>query len=261
MNPTPLSLAAVLAIVGVIGVGAWQVRSALITRTNDLTASAAAPAGAQGQGNADENLAVLLGESATSSTPEEIASIGTDILGSLTAQYAVLAQTDAYTPELGEQLAADAAANARVSVPYTPYAPDSIRTDLDVSLARVRAYRTALQTSLSPLKDINSYELDLFRAYTQTGDARKLSALHDAAARYRDAASRSAQLTIPADATAFHLGILNAMQKFAATLDMMADHADDPVTSVVLLRSFTEAEADMRSAFDALNAYFAHKSS
>ncbi|HEY4527363.1 MAG TPA: hypothetical protein VJK53_06010, partial [Candidatus Paceibacterota bacterium] len=67
-----------------------------------------------------------------------------------------------------------------------------------------------------------------------------------------------AAVTVPPDAVARHVEILNAMGEFGAALEALADNADDPITSTVLLRSYNDAENNMISSFNNLAKYFVH---
>ncbi len=49
------------------------------------------------------------------------------------------------------------------------------------------------------------------------------------------------------------------MEEFAATLDQLAAHADDPFASVALLRGYNQAETDMLTSFNSLASYFKSK--
>ena len=48
------------------------------------------------------------------------------------------------------------------------------------------------------------------------------------------------------------------MGQFGAALEALADNADDPITSTVLLRSYNDAENNMISSFNNLAKYFVH---
>ena len=56
-----------------------------------------------------------------------------------------------------------------------------------------------------------------------------------------------------------HIAILNAMQEFAATLDALAAHADDPLASVALLRTYNESESAVLYSFNDLGTYYRSK--
>ena len=49
------------------------------------------------------------------------------------------------------------------------------------------------------------------------------------------------------------------MEEFAATLDALVAHADDPFASVALLRGYNKAESDMLTSFNALTIYYKSK--
>jgi len=214
----------------------------------------------------DENIARKLATqlglpdpTATSSTPEEIAQIGPNAIGQMATYYAILTQNNAYTPEIGAQIAASIAPSIHARVPYPMFNEKSLSTNSDTSYQGMIAYRTALQTSLAPLKLNKDYELHLYNAYVETRDAAYLTQLTTAAEHYREAAGLTARVSVPKDAVSIHVGILNAMQEFASTLDLIVANISDPITSLALLSSYSKAESDMVNAFTDLDDYYASK--
>lgn len=256
-----LATSAALSLVVVVGVAGWTMRETARQKDADLTAIADIAAAGQGA-DAAYDLAANLGihaPYATSSTPEEIAQIGTSTLSRIVDSYMELARHHAYTPEVGARIAASVAPSVRADIPYAMYDDTSVATSSDTSRKGRVAYRAALQTSLAPFKKNATYELGLYDAYMKTHDAKFLAQIKAAAENYRDAASLTAKVTVPQDAVGIHVGILNATQEFATTLDFIVDNIGDPVTSLALLRSYDKAEDDMADSFGALDAYFAEK--
>lgn len=256
-------MSATLSVVAVVGVATWQIGKILETKNTALHATATATAGVSLSGATDSSdlSTQLKAGTATSSTPEEISQIGTNAIGAVATYYALATQNTPYTPELGAQIIATVSPTVAARVPYQMYDAHMIATDADTSLARRDRYRTDLQTSLKPLTYNTRYELDLYNEYVHTRNTTHLEELKVAAHNYRTAASAAADVTVPANATLYHVGILNAMQEFSATLDMMADNVADPITSLALLKSYNQAESDMMSSFSALHAYFQHTQS
>lgn len=252
-----LAASAALSIVAVVGVIGWQIYRIVQEKNTNLQAIAAAGTANTGVGNANTGLGIA--PAATSSSPEEISQLGTNAIGQLVVDYAALTQTTPYTSELGAQIAASVAPTLQVRVAHTTYDAKTLSTDPDTSYKRMLAYRTALQASLKPMMKNEKGELDMYNTYIQTHDASYLTQLKTAAQNYRDAAVGTAKVVVPADAVSYQIGILNAMQEFAATLDVMADNADDPLTSVALLGSYNQAEANMTNSFAALNTYYTQK--
>jgi hypothetical protein len=121
------------------------------------------------------------------------------------------------------------------------------------------AYRASLQTSLKPLLANTTPEIDLLTQYVQTNDPTYLTQLRQVADNYKLAATASAQITVPADAVTVQVGILNAMQEFAATLDQMAASANDPFTEATLINTYMQAQSDMFTSFNDLYGYYKSK--
>lgn len=254
-----LVISAVISALAVIGVAGWHVYG-LVTG-NTVEAHTAVPstlASADDTDSLDPHIEI---DQATSSSPEEISRLGTNAIGGIAAFYTVLSNNDMYTPEIGRQVATNIASSIRPRVAYSMYSTSSIPTDPDTSRARMLVYREALQKSFTPLLKNKTYELEIFGRYTETRDPAYLAQLKAVAQNYREAANLTSRVTVPADALEKQVGILNAMQKFAATLDLMAENAEDPITSTALLISYNEAENAMFTSFGALNTYYAQKRS
>lgn len=153
------------------------------------------------------------------------------------------------------------AESLQVSVPFHTYTASDITTDPDSSYARMLSYRHDLQVSLAPLMRNTQPEYEIFAYYVSTKDTKYLDTLRRVAQNYREAASGTARVVPPKEALREHLGILNAMEEFAATLDAQIANADDPIASVVLLRTYNQGEADVLSSFAALATYYREKKS
>lgn len=244
-----------LAVLGVVG---WQIDKVIQNKNIDLVSVANASVAHDPSNNTDDAMALLGANAATSSSPEDIAQIGTNAIGELATYYTIATKDTPYTPELGAQIVASVAPTITARVAYPMYNATMIPSDVDTSSTRKTAYRTDLQTSLKPLLQNKRYELDLYNAYVQTRDQSYLTQLKAAAQNYRSAATATAHVVVPTNAISYQVGILNAMQEFAATIDALADNTDDPITSLALLKSYNQAEAEMGTSFTALNTYFAH---
>ena len=120
-------------------------------------------------------------------------------------------------------------------------------------------YRSDLRTAFAPLLKNTTPEYEIFAQYADTKDVSYLTKLKSIALDYRTAASSTALVVVPRDAVSYHVAILNAMEEFAATLDALATHANDPFASVALLRSYDQAESDMLTSFNALTTYYKSK--
>jgi hypothetical protein len=244
-----------LAIISVVG---WHINKIIQEKNTNLVSIAPAPATHEPRNNSDETTTLLNADVATSSSPDDIAQIGTNAIGKLATYYAIATQYTPYTPELGAQIVASVAPTVSAHVAYPTYNTTMIPTDANTSAARKAVYQTDIKTSLKPLMQNKTYELDLYNAYMHTRNPIYLNKLKTAAQNYRTAATETARIVTPVDAVSYQVGILNAMQEFAATLDALADNTDDPITSLALLKSYNQAESDMVHSFTALNTYFAH---
>ncbi len=157
--------------------------------------------------------------------------------------------------QFGQSLAPYVAASA----PFKVYTSADIQTDSNLSYERMMRYRSDLRDSLASLLKSTVPEYEIFAMYADTGDTQYLAQLKDIAENYREAIEATRAVVAPKDATDRHVAILNAMSQFAATLDAMVAHADDPFASVALLRGYNQAEADMLFSFNNLTTYYKSK--
>lgn len=252
--------ASVLALMVVLG---WSVERSVQEKKSATTYVASADAGTD-ISSSKENVAgmSIFGSasfsSATSST-DAISSIGAVVMDRLAGQYAQMQQAGTYTEEAGAQIAQDLAPLMRAEVSYRRFTKADVKTSSDTSYAAMLAYRLALQSTLKPLFKNTTPEYEIFGNYVQTKDASYLKELTEVAKNYKDAAASTANVAAPADAVVQHLAILNAMQEFAATLEQLVAHAEDPFASVALLRSYDQAERNMFTSFSGLYSYNAKK--
>ena len=139
------------------------------------------------------------------------------------------------------------------------YVAHDLKTTSDTSLARILTYRSDLRDSLAPLLSIPEPEYVTFSRYIQSHNASNLVALEHDADLYRSAASSTLHVIVPQDAVSYHIGILNAMEGFAAKLDALASHAKDPFASAALLKSYNEGEQEILISFNSLAQYYRTK--
>src|SRR3989344_4783308 len=184
-----------------------------------------------------------------------ISNIGENVVDTLIGSYAALAESGAYTAEAGEQLAEDIGASLRANVSYPTYSVDDLKTDTDISYERMLAYRNDLRIALEPLLKNPGYELSIFANYIESRDALYLEQLRMAAENYREAVERTANVVVPEDALSQHAGILNALSEFGATVERLAEHADDAFASAALLRTYDASELRLFTSFDTLAMY------
>ena len=83
--------------------------------------------------------------------------------------------------------------------------------------------------------------MGVFAKYSESKDPAYLEEVHSVVATYQNSIEAAASLTTPREAASLHANALNAMGQFAAVLEGLADNADDPITVMVLLRTYNEA--------------------
>lgn len=225
---------------------------------DSATSYVAAPATLQATSTEKSPDVALLEAISPSSTAT---ALGSSVLGGLVSRYISLQQQGVYTPEVGQKVAEKMAAADGAPISYHVYATSDITATADTSYARMLAYRSDLQTSLAPLLKNKQPEYEIFAYYIQTKDKTYLAKLQAAAQNYRAAVDATARVTPPADAVNTHVGMLNALGAFAATLDTLSQNADDPFASVVALRTYNQAEATVLASFQSLVSYEKQKKS
>ena len=197
--------------------------------------------------------------SATATSSDPISAIGPAVLYQLEGAYQQMQQAGVYSTTTAAAAAQSLAPYVTANVSYPTFSASDVKTDSDTSYARMLTYRNDLRTSLAPLLKNTEPEYEIFAYYVDTKDASYLAKLKNVAQEYRDAATLTSKVTAPEDAVTYQVGIQNAMEEFAGTLDAMAAHADDPFASVALLRSYDQAESDMMTSFNALTSYYKSK--
>ncbi|MBI4133232.1 hypothetical protein HY478_01315, partial [Candidatus Uhrbacteria bacterium] len=130
-----------------------------------------------------------------------------------------------------------------------------------ISYDRMLAYRSNLRVALEPLLKNPGYELSLFATYVETRDSKYIDLLKTASKNYREAVSNAAKVVVPRDAVSAHVGILNALSEFGATVETMANHGDDAFASAALLQTYTKNEARLFASFESLASYYRNKKS
>lgn len=259
---SPLGIIAALSVVALIAVSAWRISSSYTAREQAGTFVALTDANdPKASVGADwQQEMTLLGmsdsfdPSATSST-DSVAMIGPVVMSQLVGEYAGLQESGTYSSQAGELAAQDIASNVRATVTYKTYNTSEIKTDSDTSYARMLTYRDDMRVATAPLLKNAQAEFELFAYYIESGDASYLDTLRIHVSNYRAAASLAARVVVPVDARNNHIAILNSLEQFAAVVESMAAHADDPLASVALLRSYNSAESDMLNAFNRLASY------
>lgn len=259
-----LGMTAVLSVLVLLGATAWKITDAIHAHNETLSVSSANTVSATGAQN-PSSYASTNNDSSPDPTPTAAddpyapAHIGDNVASVLAADYQIMQQNGTYTADQKAQVAQALGANLKASVTYKSYTSDSIKIDSDTSYARMLSYRTDLQTSLAPLMKNTTPEIDLLTKYVQTNDPTYLTEIQKVSGNYKLAVAKTALVVAPGDAGAVHIGILNAMQEFAATLDQMVASANDPFTEATLINTYMQAQQDMFSSFNNLYGYYKSK--
>jgi hypothetical protein len=263
---TPMAVAAALSVVMLASVALWQATSSYREKSEATAYSASPLASTTGEkkGLDWQQEMILLGldaeyDPSATSSGDSLALIGPAVMAQLIGEYSGLQEQGIYTPEAGAAAAAQIAGRMWAALSYKTYTRAEIPTDTDTSYARAMQYRTDLQKSLVPLMDNDDYELDFLARYSATGDAKYLDDMRAVAADYREAARLTSQIVVPQDAVDMHIAILGAMEYFAAVLEQLAAHVDDPFAAAALIRTYNDAEYAMLSSFGQLGPYYRSK--
>lgn len=261
---SPIAITAMLSIVALVGVGAWKIQLAFQPAAV-VAAAETEPVPTDEEITAEwQQEMLLLGieteiDPSAPSTVDPLALIAPAVAGQLLGSYAALAESGDYTQEDLAAAADRIAPYVKAAVTYKTYEISEFATDADISEERVRMYREELLKSLAPLNDISA-EYETYGRYVETSDPQYLKQLQSAASIYRTAADDAARIVVPRDAVNYHKTVLNSLQYFAAAIEGLATHADDPFASVALLRTFGEAEAKIAASYSDMKAYYDKKS-
>lgn len=258
---SPIAFLALCSVVGLIVVGSVQTFVALRPEPLPKKPEAAElPAGAATPSAAWQQEMILLGL-ATSSNPgiddgtDHIALISPSVLAQIIGEYNGLQAAGAYSAAAAEDAASRIAPNVYANVTYERYSASDLKTDPDASYARMLTYRGDLQNALQPLLNNTTAEYALYEAYLASGDTGHLRTLQSVATNYSTAASAVAKVVVPADIATTHIALLNALSRFGATIEDLVAHADDPIASMALLRTYNDVETDVVTSFAKLAQY------
>ena len=260
----PITLAAGFAILALIGATVWQLttswRGTEVSSARDNTEVSTTDSNALSESYFNWQRAPESSPASDTSTdvsdPDGLSYIEDNVLGTLVSSYVTLKDSGTYTPTAGEQVAGIIAAELRANISYRTYSSADIETVSDTSLSRTLLYRNDLRIALEPLLQNTEYELEVFAYYLDTNNAIYLNELSRMSENYRATTENVLGVVVPGDAVTYHVGILNALSEFEATLAQMTKHADDPYAAAALLRTFNTAEINMLTSFNALAGYF-----
>jgi hypothetical protein len=245
-----IRITAGLAIVLLIGAGIWQIARSWEQRTAAGTFVAAS----EDRGGA-QDAAVAAADTVNATNTDPISAVSDDAVGELVGAFAGLQQQGIYSTSTAQEVGGSIGLGLQTPITYAPIGAADVKTSPDTSYAAMMKYRAALQTSLKPLLRNTTPEYELFGEYVETKQTSYLDQMHAAALNYAAAASSTLALTVPADGVQVQIELVNSLNEFAATLDAMETHADDPIAGSVLLENYNTAENDVLNAFQALVTY------
>lgn len=254
---SPIFVTAALSVLVLFAVAGWEMSQSLHAGNAPLARTEGAYQNSSAGQIAPPLPTAKTSEAATSSDP--ISNIGQSVMQQLEAAYEQMQQAGIYSTSTAYMVGQSLAPYVVAQVSYQTFSPGDLAVDRDTSYARMLRYREDLRAAFAPLLKNTTPEYEIFARYVETNDSSYLAELRDVAEDYRDAASNTAKVVVPADATALHRAILDAMEEFGAVLDALAEHASDPFASVALLRGYNQAEADMLTSFNALTVYYKSK--
>ena len=260
-----IGMTAVISVAALIGVTAWRTVSFVQANGSSATYVASAEEFPANPNDALSLQEMILLGLATSTNPSALSAedpitlIAPQVMAQLAGQYGGLLDAGAYTTESALLATEEIAKNMKGTVSYKTYAPEEIKTDEETSYERMLKYKDDLKVAFAPLLKNNSDEFDLFAAYIEHKDPLYIERLHTAVENYRAAIELTAHVVVPKDAVGYHIAVLNSMQEFAATIDALATHADDPLGSTALVRTYNSAEQHVYYAFNDLGVYYRQK--
>lgn len=264
-----IAATAALSVAVLLSALVWQITSTIDSKRASLQAVSNYSKGGSAsaaQENVPENAAGLpqlgIAENAEETRPydpNDLSQIGDNALGKLIGGYVVLKQSGAYTAEAGERVAENVASSLTAPVAYAPTLESDIKVDPDIAYERMLQYRSDMRIAFAPLLQNTEAEFALFARYVETRDKSNLAELSGYAERYKKAAENAKKAVVPKDSVSYHVRIVNSLLQFAATLEAMVKHADDPMASLALLRTYNSAELEVFTSFNSLAAFQRNK--
>lgn len=152
------------------------------------------------------------------------------------------------------QFGTSIASQYQPDIQYAVYLGEEAQTDASTPANRA-AYEQELEAALLPVQRLPEAEITTYGRMV-AGDPSAAGELQQTIDTYDSAIADAKKVVVPKDALVVHVGAINALGYYAATLQAMHDTTDDPVGSLVLLQAYNEAERNMVTSFDALRTYF-----
>lgn len=173
----------------------------------------------------------------------------------LISRYVALKQQDAYDPEKGKALATDLINSLDISIPFTPHTRDEIKT-VAPSTEQKKNYETQVRNALAPLRAFTEPDLAIYARYVQNKDIASLAEVREHGLAYIQAGEKMMRVEPPSDIVDDHIEAANALSYFGATLQKMAERAEDPIAALSLLRTYNQAEQYLGFTIEVLGRYY-----
>ncbi len=174
--------------------------------------------------------------------------------------YVSLKNSGRYTPEVGAQVGKAIGSSVRAPSQFVMHGESELMKDGNTSKDRALEYRADMREALVILISDARPEFESFGMYIETKNPERLRELQEAAERYESAEHTLLSVVVPQDATLIHLRIVNALGSYADSLKQLVLYADDPLSTLAVLRTYNDTEREMLYAFDALASYYVRKS-
>lgn len=181
------------------------------------------------------------------------------IIERLITRYVSLKQQDVYSPEEGEVLADNLVESLEITVPFVPYTRTTLQTE-GVSTTSKRVYEERMRNALAPLRAFTEPDLAIYARYVQDRNIATLAEVREHGLTYIQSAERVMAINPPADIVDDHVEVANALSYFGATLQKMAERAEDPVAALSLLRTYNQAEQYLGFTIGVLERYYSKAS-
>ncbi|MEK7628515.1 MAG: hypothetical protein AAB421_03800 [Patescibacteria group bacterium] len=194
--------------------------------------------------------------SSTEDEPETL----TDTIGRrLIEQYVYLKHDGIYTNSQGDRIATDLSRYFRTRTEFTPYTADALTITKNSSADAIEKHRKRMQVALESFLDLGEPEFVLYGRYIEDKNTTALEELAKRAGIYQRVASAVMAVPVPQEMASVHLEVANSLAFFGTVLEVMVLKAEDPIASIALLKTYTEAEHYVHATFAGLNTFYNRK--
>jgi len=141
-------------------------------------------------------------------------------------------------------------------LPKFTYSVDDIKHIIKPTEKNVRFYKKAFDEAVKEFDTIDAYEMTLYAQAVKTQNPDDFAKLRSVADIYRRVAKNLMIMPVPSDYTRQHVRLANNFVTFASVLDKLAFSETDPMLSFVAIREFLDTEANIKTAYTDMDAYF-----